>query len=205
MLKFILKNNLCLMAALAIAVGVFVSTHWPSMPFSQRMIGLFFIAIVMHLWEEGRIPGGFVEMVAEHLHFTGKDLHFGEAITAAYVLIIAFVPLFFPDEPFLAMAPMILGILEAVVHVAVIRLFGLERFYSPGMLTAVFLLLPISVYSITYAVQHNLVPPWFWLFAFLYMLFGLAVAQQIVVRASGMKYTEFLRNVRTAFLGGRAK
>jgi hypothetical protein len=42
-----------------------------------------------------------------------------------------------------------------------------------------------------------------WLFAFLYLLFGLVVAQQIVIRASGMKYMDFLKNVRSAAFGER--
>jgi len=44
-----------------------------------------------------------------------------------------------------------------------------------------------------------------WLLAFLYMLFGLLAAQQIVVTASGMKYTDFLKNVRVAVFGGGSK
>jgi hypothetical protein len=36
------------------------------------------------------------------------------------------------------------------------------------------------------------------------MVLGLVVAQQIVVRASGVKYADFLRNVRAALLAKRA-
>ena len=38
-------------------------------------------------------------------------------------------------------------------------------------------------------------------FSSLYMLVALMLAQQIVVRASGMKYSEFLGNVRRTFRG----
>ena len=34
-------------------------------------------------------------MITEHLHFAASSRHFGEIVTAAYVLVIAFVPLFF--------------------------------------------------------------------------------------------------------------
>jgi hypothetical protein len=81
------------------------------------------------------------------VHFTANSRHFGEIVTATYVLLIAFVPLFFPHVPFFAMATMMLGILEAVIHVGVIKLFRLKHFYSPGMVTAVVLLLPISLYT----------------------------------------------------------
>lgn len=96
MIQFILKNNLYVMAALAAAVALFFAANWSALPVLQRLSGLFFIGLVMHLWEEGRIPGGFVELIAEHLHFTARSRTFGEVVTAAGVLIIALVPLFSP-------------------------------------------------------------------------------------------------------------
>jgi hypothetical protein len=81
------------------------------------MVGLFFVGLVMHLSEEGRFPGGFVELITEHLHFTASSRHLGEIVTAAYVLVIAFVPLFFPRVPFLALATMMLGVLGAAADV----------------------------------------------------------------------------------------
>src|SRR5262249_27112116 len=127
-------------------VGAYVALNWATMPILQRMVGLFFVGL-MHLWEEGRFPGGFVELITKHLHFTASSRHFGEIVTAACVLVIAFVPLFFPHVPFLAMATMMLGILEAVMHVAMIKMFRLKHFYSPGLATAIFVLLPISIYT----------------------------------------------------------
>jgi hypothetical protein len=202
MIKFILKNNLYIMAALGLCVGAFVAVNWSSMPVLQRMVGLFFVGLVMHLWEEGRFPGGFVEMITEHLRFTAMSRTFGEIVTAAYVLVIAFVPLFFPKVPFLAMAAMMLGIMEAIMHLAMIKMFRSKHFYSPGLATALVLLLPISLYTFTYVIRQGLMHPASWLLAFLYMLFGLVVAQQIVIRASGVKYMDFLKSVRAAIRGG---
>jgi hypothetical protein len=56
----------------------------------------------------------------------------------------------------------------------------------------------IVLYSFTYVIQHHLMHPTSWLFAFLYMLFGLTVVQRIVIRRSGMRYTDFLKNVTAA-------
>jgi hypothetical protein len=76
-------------------------------------------------------------LITEHLHFTASSRHFGEIVTAADVLVIAFVPLFFPRVPFLAMATMMLGVLETVMHIGMIKMFRLPRFYSPGLATAI--------------------------------------------------------------------
>lgn len=43
MIKFILKNNLYIMAALGLGVAAFVAVNWRSMPVLQRMVGLFFV------------------------------------------------------------------------------------------------------------------------------------------------------------------
>jgi hypothetical protein len=96
------------------------------------------------------------------------------------------------------MTVMILGILEFVVHTAAIKLFRLKHFYSPGLFTATVLMLPISVYTIQYTLQHGMMRPGYWLFSFAYLAMGLMIAQRIVVRASDMKYFDFLRNVRAA-------
>lgn len=170
------------------------------MPVLQRVAGVFFVGIVAHVWEENRYPGGFSEMIADKLHFTAKSKHFGEAVTMVLVLWIALVPLFFPHVTFLLLAPMLLGVLEAVAHTAMIPLFGLKRPYSPGMGTAVVVLLPISVYAVVHAIGQHLVAPTDWLWALIYMFGGLMVAQRIVVTASGMRYRDFLRNARTAVL-----
>jgi hypothetical protein len=50
------KNNLYLMAALGVIVGVYVAVNWTSMPVLQRTVSLFFVGLVMHLWEVGAQP-----------------------------------------------------------------------------------------------------------------------------------------------------
>jgi len=203
MKDIIIRNNLYLLTALGVIVAVYTAMNWAAMPVLQRMVGLFFVALILHLWEEGRFPGGFAEMISSRLNFTQINPHFGEIITAALVMIVTLVPFFFPHVAFLAMVPMLLGILEVVAHLAMIKMFGLKRFYSPGLATSVVVLLPISVYTISYAVQHNLMQPVSWLYSFLSMLISLMLAQQIVVRTSGMKYTDFLKNVRATIFASR--
>jgi len=198
MKNFIVKNTLYLVTALSVIVAIYVIIRWSAMPVLQRMVCIFFIGLVLHLWEESKFPGGFTDMITKSLNFTQSNPHFGENITVIYVLIITFIPLFFPMVVFLAVAPMMLGILELVAHLIAIKMNVSKRFYSPGLITAALVLVPISVYSIVYVIQNNLMEPLWWLYSFLYMLFGLLMAQQIVVRTSGMKYADFLKNVRFA-------
>ncbi|TCU54699.1 uncharacterized protein with HXXEE motif [Novosphingobium sp. PhB57] len=201
MLSFVMGNTLYLLTLIAFTVAVFASVRWRSMPMLQRLAAMFFIGVVIHIWEESRFPGGFTQLMTDKLGFTASNPHFGEVVLAAIVLILCLAPLFFPRVPFLAVSSLLLGILEAVAHTAAIWIFELPSFYSPGLATALVLLLPISIYGIVYAVRNGLMRGRTWLFSFLYMVFSLMLAQQLVVRASGMPYAEFLRNIQAHILG----
>ena len=112
MKQLILRNNLNLIALLGGCVVVYLAIFWHDMPVIQRTVALFFVALVLHVWEEMRYPGGFPEMVMSRLNFVIPNRHAAEAIVAGYVLYLVFVPLFFPHVIWLAMASMLLGVLE---------------------------------------------------------------------------------------------
>lgn len=196
MKNFLMKHNLVLFSLVATCVLIYTLMNWQSMIFTQRMLGLFVFGITLHLWEEGRFPGGFTEMIAEKLNFKADDIHFGQIITSCYVVFIVFIPLFFPHVLFLAIAPMLLGLLEVVAHLLAIRMSS-TRYYSPGLITAVVVLMPISLYTLHSIVTTRETHFSTWLFAFFYMAVGLLIAQRLVISASGMKYSEFLRNVKS--------
>jgi hypothetical protein len=91
------------------------------------------------------------------------------------------------------MATMMLGVLGTVIHIGMIKMFRLPHLYSPGLATAIVLLLLISIYAFAYVIRHDLMEPVSWLFGVPLHTFGLVVAQQIVIRTSGVKYSEFLK------------
>ena len=107
MKQFILRNNLNLMALLGVGVAVYLALFWPEMPVMQRTVGLFFIALVLHVWEEMRYPGGFPEMMMSRLDFAIPNMNAAHALVSGYVLYLVFVPFFFPHIVWLAMASMV--------------------------------------------------------------------------------------------------
>ncbi|MFW9834384.1 MAG: HXXEE domain-containing protein [Candidatus Thorarchaeota archaeon] len=207
MKDFIVKNNLYIITSLGLIIAIYMLLSWSSlvgpMPFLQQMVGIFIIGLVLHLWEEQRFPGGFANPMAQGFDFTEEDIESGGVITTIYVLIIAFIPFFVPFFftdftflTFLIVAPMLLGFLETGAHFVGSRMYEAKRFYSPGLATALFVLLPVSVLSIIYVLQHNLMQPLDWVFSLLYMAVGLISAQYYVVTSSGMKYRDFMKTVR---------
>jgi hypothetical protein len=202
MTDFLLGNTPIFLFLLASAVMIYTARNWSSLPVLRRLTALQFLFVTMHILEELRF-GGFVELVQKKLHFTLENPHFGELVLGVIVLIIFLPPLLFPRVAFLAMVPMLLGVMELLAHtVAAFTMSDTRIPYSPGLVSAVVLLFPVSVYGILYAIKNNLMRPKDWLFSFLVMIAGLMAAQMIVVRSTGMPYPEFLRNVRRAIFGG---
>jgi hypothetical protein len=202
MSDLLMANALTILSVAAAGVLIYIVTNWSRLPILQRLVGLQFFFVVLHITEELRFPGGFMEMVQAKLHFTPTNPHFGDLVLSVVVVLMFIPPLLFPRRTFLAMVPMVLGIFELVAHTAGIWMFDREIPYTPGLATAACLLFPTGVYSIRYAIKNKLLRPIDWLFVFLYMLFCLGIAQQVVVRSSGMSYMEFLDNVRKSILGG---
>jgi hypothetical protein len=115
MKNFIVKNNLYLITALSIIVAIITFVNWSTMPFLQRMVCLFFL---LHLWEEGKFPGGFTEMITKTLNFTASNRHFGETITAIFVLLFTVVPLIFSNVVWLTVVPTMAGIQKVAFYKA---------------------------------------------------------------------------------------
>lgn len=205
MKNFFVKNSLYLLSALAGIVAIFLALNWGTLPVPQRMVGLLFIALTFHEWEEFRLPGGFAEMVTSNLKFSLVEFDTAKLLVAAAILFIGFVPLFFPQVIWLAMAPVLLGIFENVAHFGAIKLFKRERFYTPGMATAFFLMLPISTYSLIYVAQNNLMQPLAWLFSFLFIAVVFVTAQATIITLNGMNYFDFIKTARSAILAKHNK
>jgi hypothetical protein len=201
-MTFVLEHLLDLVTFMALGALGYVSANWSKLPIHQRLVGLQFFFIALHINEEQRFPGGFLEMVEHKLNFTLKNPHFGDLILSVLVLLVFLPPLLFPRRTFLAMVPMVLGVFELVAHTAGIWMFDRPVPYTPGLATAALLLAPTGIYGIHHAIKNHLIRRLDWLFVFLYMLFAVGIGQQVVVRSTGMSYLEFLGNVRKTLTGG---
>ncbi|MEJ7358502.1 hypothetical protein WL542_12130, partial [Staphylococcus epidermidis] len=62
-MNWIMKNSLYLVTLLNIFILIYMIIFWDNMSIAQRYIGIFNIGLVIHLWEEGKFPGGFTKMI----------------------------------------------------------------------------------------------------------------------------------------------
>jgi hypothetical protein len=136
MMDLLAENLINLLSLAGVAVLVYVLARWSRLRVLQRLVGLQFFFVVVHINEEMRFPGGFVEMIERKLNFTLTNPHFGELVLCTVVLILFVPPFLFPQRSFLAMAPMVLGVFELVAHAAGIWMFDRDVPYTPGLATA---------------------------------------------------------------------
>ena len=201
MKRFILKFHLELLSILTVGVAIFLIVNWTALPVLQRLVGLLFIVAVLHEWEEKRFPGGFEDMMWARMGVKEpEDRNLDRICVAFTVLLLYFIPLFFPSAIWLCLAPMFLGLLEGFFHTVGVKIFHRPHFYTPGMITA-WLEVPIAAYAFVYVTRYGLATFSDWLFGFLYMIACFALMEILIFRSLNIKISEIpkiMKNKRKA-------
>lgn len=119
--------------------------------------------IFLHFFEEFGFPGGFpyvgmkvelriTDMDPRHWPLNQANAMFGNFCFAVLVYLL---PLFLPDVRFLTLAAAIFAFAEVLMHLVVFNI-ALKTWYNPGLLTAVFGLLPISLWYFSQVWEQHL-------------------------------------------------
>lgn len=163
------KSNIYILTLAGVVAMAYVALAWEAMPAGQKALGFFVAGIVLHEWEETRFPGGFFELMMKKFGvegYTEEQVGLAHGCVVIAIAFFAFVPfLLWEQAPWLAGIPVILGFLEALVHVAGIRIHNLKRPYSPGLATALLCLLPASICIALFSMAGA--PAWQWALALL--------------------------------------
>ena len=116
---------------------------------------------------------------------------------AVLLIVITFVP-FVTQSGLIALIPVYLGIYEAIVHIAGIKLHKMKKPYTPGMITAL-LLLVASVFSLvifsTQQIAHGAEFAWGVLLMFLCFF----IMQRIVIAIFGLGYEDLAAIIKKKF------
>ena len=183
-MRTLLRAWLPVLGVIACAALIYLAAHWSSMSVTHRLSFTVAIMIVLHMFEEERLPGGFGYMynVVLRRESIAPDRYpmspFIVMVVDVTVFFVLFTPaLFFPNIVWLGVAPMILAIMELLMHGG-IGLFIQRRkgmsIYNPGFATAL-LLAGIGVSYVAVITCHNLIQGIEWLWAFLYWFGSLVV------------------------------
>ena len=157
----------------------------------QKLVVIDALLFILHEWEEGHYPGGFVNMVANLVQVeVGDETKRASRIPAGILLLLLSVlPFVYDDVPMITMIVATFGIIEGVVHTVGIRLFRMKSFYTPGMATA-WLELAVSVLMIAYLVNNHLGAWYDYVFGPVIMFVCFGMLQKTMTMMVGIRYSD---------------
>jgi hypothetical protein len=195
--KFMRKYSFVLTSALGIAAVIILIVTWNTLPMITKLPLMYIVALAIHEIEELKIPGGFVELVTSMTGVEIKNIGVAKFGLFVFTLWATIVPALTSNLVWTVMSTMLIGIIEIFAHLAAARI-NKDRFYSPGMITAVFVQFPLAVYGFYYMISNHMVQGIYWLYAALFLLIPLFGLQAAIVKSNGQKYSEFMNNARKA-------
>ena len=104
----------------------------------RLFVVVFNFLFILHEWEEGTYPGGFVDLISSLIEVDlTDDLRRASRIpTGVFLVAVTLLPFIFDSIPLFSVTIAVFGCFEGFVHVMGIKIFGLKKKYTPGMVTA---------------------------------------------------------------------
>lgn len=190
-MRFLRKNSLLILTIYAVCAAVVAAFAWNGLLLTQKCAVVMVMIACLHEWEEQRFPGGFLELMAQNMGLAVTDEQRASMLAKPDLMVgvLTFLGFAVRDVPLFACAVILFGLLEGIVHVAGIKLMGLKRPYSPGLVTAE-LWAATSVVSIVLLVQQGTVGPLDWALGFVWLVVCFAAMEISVWKAAGISLKE---------------
>lgn len=168
----------------------------------QKLVVIDAFLFILHEWEEGHYPGGFLKLMTGMLQIdTSDEIKRASRIPAGILLLLlSVVPFIYHDVPMIVMVVATFGIIEGFVHTMGIRLFHMKSFYTPGAATA-WLELVVSILMIAYLVGNNLGQWQDYVFGPLIMLVSFGMLQKTMTLMVGINYSDMPKMVKRQWSG----
>ena len=164
----------------------------------QKLVVVDALSFVLHEWEEGQYPGGFIKLISGLVGIrVDEDMSRASRIPAGILLLtLSIVPFVFDTTPLIIVAVATFGFIECFVHTMGIRLFHMKRFYTPGMVTA-WLEFVVSVMMITYLAVNDIARWYDYVFGPLLMIVCFGLLQKTMTLMVGIRYSDMPKMIRT--------
>ena len=164
-------------------IGLFVSIfalaalliRWGNMSVLLRLNTISFIAMLLHQFEEYGCPGGEPSIMNRVLQ--GSDIpdryplnQFSAMFTNVFfTYVIYLLPILFPQVIWLGIAPMLMGMMQFVIH-GIVTNIKLKSIYNPGLGAVILLHIPVGVTYIRYITIHQLASGGTWAAGIIYTI-----------------------------------
>lgn len=160
--------------------------------FTQKLALVYAFVFLLHEWEENNYPGGFFDVLFGDIAGLNKE-EFGKKLKESrrfvYVLLVVltFGPFLFHSHTWLILPIVYLGLIEGMVHSVIMpRVILRDRYYTPGMVTAV-IQFALSVCTLCVVIRMDCVVVWQYVAAFFLLLLGLMYMAFNGIRSNGFR------------------
>lgn len=197
MCKFIKHYALEIYTVLAMLFMV-ITSMMDGLSDVQRFVVVFNFLFILHEWEEGAYPGGFIDLISSLI---GKeltdDLRRASRIPTSILLIsITLVPFIFDDTAMFAVSIATFGIFEGLVHTLGIKIFRLKRMYTPGMVTA-WLEAAVGISLLVYLASNHFASWYDYVLGIIIFFAAFVTMQKTLTMMVGIRYRDLPRMLKS--------
>ena len=163
----------------------------------QKFVLVYIFLFILHEWEEGKYPGGFIEMISSMIEIdvSEEQKKASRIPTGILLLLFTIVPFCFDNYVIPILVTAFLGIFEGFVHIFGIKLFHRKVPYTPGLLTAELELIT-SIVLFVYLTKNHLATGSDYLFGVLIMVSCFMIMQKTLTMSIGMKYSDLPKKLK---------
>ena len=163
----------------------------------QRFVVVFNFLFILHEWEEGAYPGGFIDLISGLIERElTDDLRRASRIPTSILLIsITLVPFIFDDNAMFAVSIATFGIFEGLVHTLGIKLFRFKRMYTPGMATA-WLEAATGIFLLWYLANNHLASWYDYVLGIIIFFATFVTMQKTLTMMVGIRYRDMPRMLK---------
>lgn len=199
MKNFIRKYNLELLTVL-MAVIMVITICLPEPSLVRKVLAVYMLLFILHEWEETCFPGGFASLMTKFFGITTskEKLEWAHVPVSVLLLAILLIPYIFDSVAMLTLIPAFLGIMEGLIHVIGIKLHKMTKPYTPGMITALCLLVT-SVWVFWTFASTYLVSGTDFILGAAFMLVAFVCMQRTVIAIYGLHYSDLIKFAKKKF------
>lgn len=203
MWRFMKLYALEIYTVIAMLLITLVAIFMPQLTIIQSFTVFLSFIYILHEWEEGRYPGGFLDLIQKNIlqMDLSQEVKLGSRlITGVFLLVFTIVPFFWGDAiPMFALAMATFSIFEGIIHIVGIKIFSLKKPYTPGLVTAEIELVSGVCMIVWMAVNH--VGAWYdYTFGpFVFIACFVCMQRTLMSMVGGIGYKDVLANVRRRF------
>ena len=152
-LELFLSFWLYLILGNGILNGVFLYRNRKTWSLQRKLTSLAVIILVLHVWEEWRIPGGFFYLYNQGSYCYPMNQLTDMLTNLIGIVLGSIVALAWGGNTVSSIAVMFISLFEIVVHCGILMLrtqglfegTGVSVYYDPGMVTALLGFLPVTI------------------------------------------------------------